>query len=205
MRGSIAACAAALLATALPAYAGKGGTHVTTDVRHQTRTQDRQTTRVRTVHRPNPVIDTTIDREITRVHPRHHVTDVTRYVHHVQRVDSDQYQNQTEMAPARVEHESAQEQFGALAHGTTHVVTHYHDVYKDDYSRQVHEVTSTPVIDHEIHRHIIRTTVQPVIHEKDVTHVIYDNIHRHRTQVEHEQVVGTAQTIVTHKREDVDP
>jgi hypothetical protein len=86
-----------------------------------------------------------------------------------------------------------------------HTVTRYHDVYQDDYSTRVHEVTGSPAIFHEIHKHVTEVTVQPVVHEHDITRVVLDNHYVPRTEVEHVEIAGKARTIVKHKREDIDP
>jgi len=197
--------AAVAVAFATPAFAGFGGTHVSTDTQHHTVTENHNRTRVHTVRRPHEVEDVTVHREITRVHPVHHVTDVDRVLHHQKVENSDENVTHRHVAPARVEHTNATEQYGALEHGRVHVETTYHDVYRPDYRTVVHERDGSPAIMHEIHRHINEITVQPVIHERDVTRVENYSVHHNRNEVEHREVVGAARTIVTHKREDVDP
>ena len=195
---------AALIATA-PAYAGQGGTHTDTDVQHKTVTTERSTTHVKTVHQPHEVTDTTVVRDVTREHPVHHVTDITRVLHHQKTVESNEYATHRHTAPEEVEHSHSEQVVGAPERGHEHVVTHYHDVNVPDYSTRVHEVTGSPVIFHEIHRHVTDVTVQPVVHEHDITRVIIDNHHVDRTEHEAVRVAGAARTVVTHKREDVDP
>lgn len=195
----------AFIAMLPPAYAGKGGTHTDTDLQHRTVTQEHNTTKTHTVHQRNDVEDVTHVQDVTRVHPVHHVTDVTRYVHHVVRKDENEYATHRNVAPEQVEHTHSTEQVGHAAQPREHTVTHYHDVYQDDYSTRVHEVTGTPVIDRYIHRHVTDVTVQPVVHEHDVTRVVLDNHYVKHTTHEPVQVAGSARTIVRHKREDVDP
>jgi hypothetical protein len=196
--------AAAILIAASPASGGFGGTHTDTQVEHKTVTQERNATRYHTVHQRNPVDDVTHVRDVTRVHPVHHVTEITRYLHHVVPKDSDEYATHRTVAPEQVEKTESVEQVGSPAQAREHTVTRFHDVYQDDYQTRVHEVPVTD-IDHRIHKHITEVKVQPIVHEHDVTRVVLDNHYVPRTVVESVKAAGAARTIVSHKREDIDP
>jgi hypothetical protein len=196
--------ASAALIAASPAWAGFGGTHTDTQVENKTVTEHRHATRTHTVHQPNAVDNVTHVRDVTCVHPVHHVTEVTRYLHHVVPKDEDQYLTHRSVAPEQIETTHSTEQVGGPAPAREHTVTRYHDVYQDDYQTKVHEVPVTD-IDHRIHRHVTEVTVQPILHEHDVTRVVLDNHYVPRTVVEPVTASGKARTIVTHKREDIDP
>jgi len=190
---------------AAPAMAGMGGTHTTTDTQHRTVQENRNTTHVNTQHTTHAVPDVTIERTITRVHPVHHVTEIEKVLHHQKVVNSNENVTHRHVAPTQVEHTHSTEHAGAAGHPREHVITHYRDIYQPDYSTHVHERTGSPAIMHEIHRHVTDITVQPVVHEHDITRVIDTPRYVHRTEHEHSEVAGAARTIVTHKREDVDP
>jgi len=204
MRYLLSGVAAAALVAVAPAFAEFGGTHRDTQVEHKTETQHRHTTRTRTVHKPNSVDDVTHVRDVTRVHPVIHRTEVTRYLHHVVPKDEHEYETHRTVAPEQVEHTESTEQAGAPAKAREHTVTRYHDVDQDQYETRVHEVHVTD-IDHRIHKHVTEVTVQPVVHEHDITRVVLDNHYVPRTVVEPVTARGKGRTIVTHRREDIDP
>jgi len=194
---------AAILA-ATPAAADFGGRHVDTQTEHQTQIQSRSETHTRTVHQPNPVDDVTHERVVTRVHHIHHVTVITRYLHHAIRKDRDDYVTHRTVAPERVVESHSIQTVGTPAPARERTVTQYKDVYIDDYQTVVHEI---PVQDTDlyIHRHVTDITEQPVVHEHTVTQVVLDNYYVPKTVAEPVTEDAGSRTVITQRREDVDP
>lgn len=197
--------AAIAVIAAAPTHAEKGGRHVKTEVEHRTLERDRNATRTRTVRERVPVEDTTIVKDVTRVHPVVHETDIERILHHLKHENKNETVVRPHTEAARVIHEPVTEHVGTVPKPREHVVTRYHDVNEPEYRTRVHNVEGSPVIDLTVHRKVLDEEIEPVIHERDIRRVVEVPVYRHRTEHEPVRETETARTVVTHKREDVDP
>ncbi len=182
-----------------------GGTHVYTSYSHRTVHSVHNVTRYRTLTHTRYVTHLTRVINVTRIQPIHHVTNVTRYLHHTVVLNSHRNVTRAWVAPTRYIHTSSVAAYtGPVVHPTVHTVYRFHTVNRVTYSTHVHNIWVNHYR-HNVYRHVTVVRIEPIVHVHTVTRILTRTVALSRVEVVNVSKVLPVRTIVTSKVVSIDP